>query len=113
MLRLLPARGDKSHLTQEQVAERVKRLRSDWLHSTLRDQVARFFPRAAAPREVFMTVGEPVDVVACGASSAQIDVHLQSLTERMRSGIESARQAALNRLGAPVRYLNPFLHPAG
>jgi hypothetical protein len=113
MLRLLPARGDKSHLTQEQVAERVKRLRSDWLQNTLRDQVARFFPRAAAPREVFMTVGDPVAVAATDDSSAQIDIHLQSLGERMRSGIESARQAAWNRTGAPVRYLNPFLHPAG
>jgi len=46
MLRLLPARGDKSHLTQEQVAERVKRLRSDWLQDLLRDQASRFIPRA-------------------------------------------------------------------
>src|SRR6185503_1657641 len=62
MLRLLPARGDKSHLTQEQVAERVKRLRSDWLQASIRDQAARFVPRAAAAREVFMSVAEPVQI---------------------------------------------------
>lgn len=112
MLRLLPARGDKSHLTQEQVAERVKQLRSDWLHSTLRDQLARFVPRAAAAREVFMSVGEPMEIAPSGDGSAQIDAYLQTLSERMRAAIESARQAGLNRLGAPVRYLNPFLHPA-
>jgi hypothetical protein len=111
MLRLLPARGDKSHLTQEQVAERVKRLRSDWLQDTLRDQVARFLPRAAAAREVFMSVGEPVEI-GPASDTADIEGHLTLLTERMRIAIESARQAGLNRLGPPVRYWNPFLHPA-
>jgi len=108
MLRLLPARGDKSHLTQEQVAERVKRLRSDWLTDTLRDQVARFVPRAAAAREVFMSVGEPVAILP---GSDDSDRHLAVLSERMRSAIETARQAGLDRLGPPVRYFNPFLHP--
>jgi hypothetical protein len=111
MLRLLPARGDKSHLTQEQVGERVKRLRSDWLHGSLRDQVARFVPRAAAAREVFISVGEPVEIAATSEGAAGVDGHLAVLTGRMRLAIETARQAGLNRLGAPVRYLNPFLHP--
>jgi len=108
MLRLLPARGDKSHLTQEQVAERVKRLRSDWLNDTLRDQISRFVPRAAAAREVFMSVGEPVEVPLGGDD---VDRPLGVLSERMRSAVESARQAGLDRLGPPVRYLNPFLYP--
>lgn len=109
MLRLLPARGDKTHLTQEQVGERVKRLRADWLTRGLRDQLSRFVPRAAASREVFMSVGEPV-VVQAGRPEA-MDGSLGVLTERLRNAIETARQAGLERLGAPVRYLNPFLYP--
>jgi hypothetical protein len=110
MLRLLPARGDKTHLTQEQVAERVKRLRSDWLHASIRDQAARFVPRAAATREVFINVAEPVQIEP-GEDAAQVDQHLAVLSQRMREAIEIARQAGLTRLGAPVRYLNPFLYP--
>jgi hypothetical protein len=109
MLRLLPARGDKTHLTQEQVGERVKRLRADWLTKGVRDQLSRFVPRAAATREVFMSVGEPVTVRA--GRPEEMDALLGALTDRLRSATETARQAGLERLGAPVRYLNPFLYP--
>jgi len=58
-------------------------------------------------------LGEPVEIAPSDGGAGQIDVYLQTLSERIRTAIESARQAGLNRLGAPVRYLNPFLYPAG
>jgi hypothetical protein len=112
MLRLLPAHGSNTHLTQEQVGERVKRLRSDWLRGSLRDQISRFLPRAVVRREVFVRVGAPVEIAATGGDAAAIDAHLATLSTRLREAVEAARQDGLKRLGPPVRYLNPFVHPA-
>ncbi|MCX5762603.1 MAG: hypothetical protein NTW72_14070, partial [Gemmatimonadetes bacterium] len=104
MLRLVPAGVHEPKLTQEQVSERVKRLRLDWLRGTLRDNVTRFVPRAAARRDVFIRVAEPV---AIGVQASH-DEALATMRERMLAALASARKDALERLGPPVLYANPF-----
>lgn len=104
MLRLVPAGVHEPRLTQEQVSERVKRLRLDWLRGTLRDNVTRFVPRAAARRDVFIRVAEPV---AIGAQASH-DEALATMRERMLVALAAARKDALERLGPPVLYANPF-----
>jgi len=104
MLRLVPAGVHEPTLTQEQVSERVKRLRLDWLRGTWRDSITRFVPRAAARRDVFVRVGEPV------VADAQVghDGVLAKLRERLLDALARARQDGLARLGPPVLYANPF-----
>jgi hypothetical protein len=111
LMRLVPARAEKTHLTQEQVSERIKRLRADWLHGTLRDKASRFIPRAVARREVFMRVGKPVEVAAGEQGAAGAEPLLAALSQNMLEVMEVARQDGIARLGPPVRYLNPFAYP--
>ncbi len=113
VMRLVPARAENTHLTQEQVAERVKRLRSDWLHGSLRDKASRFIPRAVAGREIFMRVGRPVEVSGGDAPASQANPMLEVLDRHLRDALEAARLDGLAQLGPPVKYLNPFVHPAG
>jgi Acyltransferase len=105
MLRLVPAAVGEPTVTQEQVSERIKRLRLDWLRGTTRDSVTRFVPRAAARRDVFVRVCEPLVV---GAQSDH-DQLLATLRERMLTALALARQDGLDALGPTVRYANPFL----
>jgi 1-acyl-sn-glycerol-3-phosphate acyltransferase len=111
LMRLVPARAEKTHLTQEQVSERIKRLRADWLHGTIRDKASRFIPRAVARREVFMRVGKPVEVAAGEQGASGTEPMLAALSQTMRESMEVARQDGIARLGPPVRYLNPFAYP--
>ena len=105
MLRLVPAGIHEPTLTQEQVGERIKRLRLDWLRGTLRDDVTRFVPRAAAPRDLFLRVGR---LVAVGGPVEHAPT-LAALSSGMRDALAAARQDGLDRLGAPITYSNPFL----
>lgn len=105
MLRLVPAAVEHPTITQEQVAERIKRLRLDWLRGTTRDSVTRFVPRAAARRDVFVRVCEPV-VVEPDADHALV---LAAMRQRMRAALALAQEDGLQAFGPPVRYPNPFL----
>lgn len=110
MLRLVPAGVGEPTVTQEQVGERVKRLRLDWLRGTRRDELTRFVPRAAARRDVFIRVGEPLRVAPPAHSDPPAPARtLAELRERMLAALSRARQDGLDRLGPPVVYANPFL----
>lgn len=104
MVRLVPAAADQPRLTQEQVGERLKRLRLDWLRGTLRDDVTRFVPRAVASRELFVRVGAPVPVVA----GADPGAALAALDAGIHAALERARADGIARRGAPITYANPF-----
>ncbi|MBK7645355.1 MAG: hypothetical protein IPJ19_20345 [Planctomycetes bacterium] len=104
-LRLVPAAVDQPTMTQEQVHERIKRLRVDWLRGALRDSLARSVPRAVAPRDVFLRVAEPVTVAGPSDHSSV----LASLRSQMLAALARARQDGLDALGPTVRYANPFV----
>lgn len=105
MLRLVPSGLVEPTVTQEQVGERIKRLRLDWLRGTTRDAITRFVPRAAATRDVFIRVSDAVVVTAPSDHGATLAL----LRERMEGARACAQQDGLDRLGPPVRYANPFL----
>jgi Acyltransferase len=105
MLRLVPAAVNEPTVTQEQVGERIKRLRLDWLRGPLRDNVTRFVPRAAARRDVFVRVCKPLAV----QPAADHEPLLVTLRERMAAALLAARRDGLDAFGPPVRYANPFL----
>jgi len=65
---------------------------------------AHVVPRAAARRDVFIRVGESVVV----EPPCSHDQALATLRERMGAARASARKDALERLGPPVLYANPF-----
>ncbi len=104
MLRLVPAGVHQPTLTQEQIGERIKRLRLDWLRGTLRDDVTRFVPYAAAPRAFFLRVEEPVPVTARDDQ----DALTRELALRIRRALMQAQQDGIRERGEPRRYDNPF-----
>lgn len=64
-----PALDDREHLTQERIAEVLKRTRSSLLTRGLRHVLANTVPVAVAPREVQIRVAEPIDVRAALAAA--------------------------------------------
>ena len=47
-------------VTQEELAEHLKRIRNDYCKGTLRDTLNRFVPRPAGPRTAIIRVPEPI-----------------------------------------------------
>jgi len=78
-------------MTQEQVAERIQRLRLDWLKKRLRDKVHAFVPRPVGPHRAHIRVLDPIRVDA-NADALQPD----GLRGRLQSRLDD-----LNRELAP------------
>jgi hypothetical protein len=100
-----PAWYPSSELTQEQVAENVKRLRADYCFTGLSDNVHRFVPRPVGPRIAHIRVPEPIDVA--GGSFDEPEGLLAELRNRMQRTLD----AMAAQLPAGRRYPNPFREP--
>ncbi len=81
-----PALYDKPTLTQEQMAERLKHIRSAVVTRGTRNALHNLFPVAVAPRDVAIRVPEPIavpaaaagDKAACGALLAELRQRMQA-----------------------------------
>lgn len=104
-IRFDPSWYPSSELTQEQVAENVKRLRTDYCFTGLGDNLHRFVPRPAGPRIAHIRVPEPIDVTGSAIDTA--DALLTELRHRMQRALDE--MAA--QLPAGRRYPNPFREP--
>jgi hypothetical protein len=116
LLRFTPNLYPEPTLTQEQVAENIKRLRADYCFGGLRDTLARSAPRPAGPRSVSIRVPEPIrlnDLVAVGdeTSSDMRSTLLALLRMRMQENLDRLGEE-LRNAGGGRYYANPFLEPA-
>jgi 1-acyl-sn-glycerol-3-phosphate acyltransferase len=81
-------------LTQEQMAECMKRLRFDAISGKLTDMLRRWIPFPVADRIVHVRTGEPVDVTAFVASHPRNAARVESV----RALVENRMRETLNAL---------------
>jgi hypothetical protein len=112
LLRFRPGLYPHAELTQEQVAENIKRLRADYCFGSLRDTLGRLAPRPVGPRKASIRVAQPIrlnDLVATGEEgNEQVRADLLAL-------LRARMQEALDDLGRHLQdtvvaaaYANPF-----
>ncbi|TGQ56207.1 hypothetical protein EN836_05420 [Mesorhizobium sp. M1C.F.Ca.ET.193.01.1.1] len=93
-------------ITQEEIAEHLKRIRNDYCKGTLRDTINRFIPQPAGPRCAHIRVPEPLGLHAYGGSIDEALVMLRSRMQQAVTGIVAELQAG----GGFISYPNPFYH---
>lgn len=93
-------------VTQEELAEHLKRIRNDYCAGSLRDTLNRFLPQPAGSRRAHIRVPEPLSLQRFTGS---VDEALELLRARMQAALD-AINADLERKGAFRRYANPFHH---
>lgn len=91
-------------ITQEEIAEHIKRLRNDYCKGTLRDTLNAFVPQPAGPRTAHIRVPEPIAVHAHEGSEGRL---MEELRSRMQATIDDMlADPKIN--GRFVSYPNPF-----
>ena len=93
-------------ITQEEIAEHLKRIRNDYCKGKLRDTLNRFIPQPAGPRRAHIRVPEPLGLHAWEGS---VDDALDTLRSRMQQAINGI-VAGLEASGGFISYPNPFYH---
>lgn len=91
-------------ITQEEIAEHIKRLRNDYCKGTLRDTLNAFVPQPAGPRTAHIRVPEPLAVHEWTGSEAEL---VEELRRRMQDAIDAMllEPAIASRF---ISYPNPF-----
>ena len=102
-MRLDPAWYRSPQLTQEQVAENLQRLRTDYCFTGWRDNLHRFVPRPVGPRIAHIRVPQPIQVTGIDAA----DALLLELRQRMQGTLDDLAAQQLSTTGARA-YPNPF-----
>ncbi len=91
-------------MTQEELAEHIKRIRNDYCKGTLRDTVNRFVPRPAGPRTAIIRVPE---AIAMHEFEGSVDDALALLRGRMQEALDGINET-LSAGGRFRLYRNPF-----
>jgi len=107
ILRVVPHAFANPRITQEEIAEHVKRLRNDYCKGSLRDTVNRFIPQPAGPRRAHIRVPEPL---ALHRIDGSVDGALDELRRRMQRTVDDI-VTGLKAGGGFIFYPNPFYHP--
>ncbi len=112
-LRFDPAWYASATLTQEQVAESLKRLRADYCFTGLCDDVHRFVPRPVGPRVAHLRVPAAIDVTAWIDRNRSTDA---DAGDALLAELRGCMQRALDDMAAQIDpvsgarvYPNPFL----
>lgn len=93
-------------ITQEEVAEHLKRIRNDYCKGSLRDTINRFIPQPVGPRCAHIRVPEPLGLHAYDGSVDEALAELRSRMQDAVTGIVTELEAA----GGFISYPNPFYH---
>jgi hypothetical protein len=110
--RFEPAFYPAPELTQEQVAESIKRLRGDYCEGSFRDSMNKLVPRPAGPRIAHIRVPEPIDIGLAlegreALDEAEVDALVAELKRRMQDALDRLnRETAAS--GPQIRLVNPF-----
>jgi hypothetical protein len=90
-------------VTQEELAEHIKRLRRDYCKGNLRDILNAYFPQPAGPRTAHIRVPEPFGLHRDKNSGAGVD----ELRARMQATLDDINMAVKKQNGF-IWYPNPF-----
>lgn len=93
-------------ITQEEIAEHLKRIRNDYCKGSLRDTINRFVPQPAGPRCAHIRVPEPLGLHDYDGS---VDDALAELRSRMQAAVTRI-VTDLEAAGGFISYPNPFYH---
>ena len=93
-------------LTQEHVAESIKRIRNDYCKGTLRDSMNQFVPQPVGPRTAHLRVPEPLNVGEMMETMSSTEM-VAVLQARMQTALDEINVdlAAQNKF---ISYSNPF-----
>jgi hypothetical protein len=91
-------------VTQEELAEHIKRIRNDYCKGTMRDTLNRYVPRPAGPRTAIIRVPEPLPVRDFGGT---VEEALALLRTRMQAALDGINEV-LSGDGRLRTYPNPF-----
>ena len=94
-------------LTQEHIAESIKRIRNDYCAGTTRDTVNNFLPQPAGPRTAHIRIPEPLDVSALMATTS-VPAMIDDLRARMQIALDEINRE-LAAKGNVITYPNVFL----
>jgi hypothetical protein len=114
MRRLMRFRPDfypAPQMTQEHVAECIKRLRHDYCAGTLRDTINRFVPQPVGPRVAHIRAPEPINISALLGADGTMTPHRAGtiLADLQRSMQSSLDQLAVETAQRSVHsYDNPW-----
>ena len=103
-LRLGPFAFSGETVTQEELAEHIKRIRNDHCKGTLRDTLNRYVPRPAGPRTAIIRVPE---AIAMHEFEGSVDGALALLRRRMQEALDGIN-GTLAAEGRLRTYPNPF-----
>lgn len=95
---------DDADITQEQIAEHLKRIRNDYCKGTLRDTMNRFLPQPVAARRAVIRVAEPIELRDADVDADALAVELRARLQRALDVIN----ADLRRQGVLRTQANPF-----
>ncbi|MER9302303.1 hypothetical protein [Mesorhizobium sp. M0496] len=102
--RVGPWASANPHITQEEIAEHLKRIRNDYCRGGLRDTINRFIPQPAGPRCAHIRVPDPLGLHEYPGS---IDDAVAELHRRMQETVTST-VTELAAKGSFIFYPNPF-----
>ena len=91
-------------VTQEELAEHLKRIRNDYCAGTLRDTLNRFLPQPAGARRAIVRVPEPIALHLFAGSPEEA---LALLRQRMQASLDDINAGLAS--GGRRRYPNPFI----
>lgn len=107
LLRLGAFAFASERITQEEIAEHLKRLRNDYCKGALRDTVNRFVPQPAGPRRAHIRVPDPLPLHSFDGSVGEALSELRRRMQRAIADVVSEQEAA----GRFISYPNPFYDP--
>ena len=105
--RVGPWASANPRITQEEIAEHLKRIRNDYCRSGLHDTMNRFIPQPAGPRCAHIRVPDPLGLHEHAGS---VDVAVAELHRRMQDTV-TGTVAELAANGGFIFYPNPFYRP--
>lgn len=104
LLRLGDFAWQDETMTQEHVAEHIKRIRNDHCKGTLRDTMNAFLPQPAGPRRAHIRVADPL---LMNDFSGSPEDAMQEIRRHMQAALDGIN-AALGAQGKFRTYPNPF-----
>jgi hypothetical protein len=104
--RVGPWASANPRITQEEIAEHLKRIRNDYCRGGLRDTINRFIPQPAGPRCGHIRVPDPLGLHEYKGS---IDDAVAELHRRMQETVTST-MAEVEAGRGFIFYPNPFYH---